>query len=78
MKKKAKSKKKEFIGWGSRPLIEFLSSIGEDSTKELSQNDVTTIITDYCRENKLFDPEKKKRKVLCDERLQSLRKKVDD
>ena len=71
MKKKAKSKKKEFIGWGSRPLIEFLSSIGKDSTKELSQNDVTTIITDYCRENKLFDPEKKKR-VLCDERLQSL------
>ncbi|GMY04880.1 zinc finger CCCH domain-containing protein 19-like isoform X2 [Fagus crenata] len=70
-KKKEKSKKKEFVGWASRSLLEFLASISKDSTKELSQYDVSTIITDYCREQKLFDPSKKK-KVICDERLQSL------
>jgi chromatin remodeling complex protein RSC6 len=70
-KKKEKSKKKDFVGWASRSLLEFLASISKDSTKELSQYDVSTIITDYCREQKLFDPSKKK-KVICDERLQSL------
>lgn len=70
-KKKAKSKKKEFIGWGSRTLLEFLGSIDEDPTQELSQYDVATLITNYCRENNLFHPEKRK-KVLCDARLQSL------
>lgn len=70
-KGKVKSKKTEFIGWGSKTLLEFLSSIGRDTTKELSQYEVTTIVTDYCKENKLFHPERKKR-VLCDARLQSL------
>ncbi|KAF3440664.1 hypothetical protein FNV43_RR18948 [Rhamnella rubrinervis] len=66
-----KSKKTEFIGWGSKTLLEFLSSIGTDTTKELSQYEVTTIVTDYCKEKKLFHPERKKR-VLCNARLQSL------
>lgn len=78
MKKKVKSSTKVFIGWGSRRLLEFLASIGKDTTQELSQQAVTSIINEYCKENKLFHP-KRKRKIICDARLQALfgRKSVD-
>lgn len=71
IKGKVKDKKKEFIGWGSRSLIEFLKYIGRDTSREFSEHDVASIITEYCKENKLFDP-KKKRKVICDAQLRSL------
>ncbi|CAJ1960723.1 unnamed protein product [Sphenostylis stenocarpa] len=71
MKGNVKDKKKEFIGWGSRSLVEFLEYIGKDTSDEFSEHDVTSIIIDYCRENKLFDP-KKKRKIHCDAQLRSL------
>ncbi|KAJ0034549.1 hypothetical protein Pint_26322 [Pistacia integerrima] len=35
MKRKASSKKREFIGWGSKTLLDFLDSIGKDTTCEL-------------------------------------------
>ncbi|KAM0056023.1 putative chromatin remodeling SWIB-Plus-3 family [Helianthus debilis subsp. tardiflorus] len=70
-RRKSKSKKLEFVGWGSRPLIEFLQSIGKDTGKQLSQYDVTTIINEYVHTYNLFNPMKKKR-VVCDERLHSL------
>ncbi|XWS40421.1 hypothetical protein CRYUN_Cryun18bG0139600 [Craigia yunnanensis] len=69
-KRKGKPKKKEFLGWASKQLIEFLMSIGKNVMQELTQYDVATIVTEYCKEHKLFHPEKKK-KVICDERLQS-------
>lgn len=69
--RKASSKKKEFVGWGSKQLIEFLESIGRDTDKQLSQYDVTNIITEYYTENKLQDSARKK-KVNCDEKLRSL------
>lgn len=71
VKTKGEAKKREFIGWGSKSLLEFLASMGKDTSKELSQYEVTSIVTDYCKENKLFDPEKKK-KVICDATLHSL------
>ncbi|TKY47341.1 125 kDa kinesin-related protein [Spatholobus suberectus] len=71
MKGKVKDKKKEFIGWASRSLIEFLQYISKDTSKEFSEHDVTSIIIEYCRENKLFDPVKK-RKIHCDAQLRSL------
>ncbi|XP_068495492.1 uncharacterized protein [Phaseolus vulgaris] len=71
MKGNEKDKKKEFIGWGSRSLMEFLEYIGEDTSNEFSEHDVTSIIIEYCRENDLFDP-KKKRKIHCDAPLRSL------
>ncbi|KAK7305624.1 hypothetical protein VNO77_43530 [Canavalia gladiata] len=71
LKGKVKDKKKEFIGWGSRSLIEFLQYIGKDTSREFSELDVSSIIIEYCKENKLFDP-KKKRKVICDAQLRSL------
>ncbi|KAK8627488.1 hypothetical protein V6N13_135099 [Hibiscus sabdariffa] len=70
-KRKAKSKKLEFIGWGSKPLIEFLDSIGKDTAEKISQHDVTDIIGKYINENNLINPAKKKR-VICDEKLYSL------
>ncbi|XP_020409950.1 uncharacterized protein At5g08430 isoform X2 [Prunus persica] len=71
MKRKVKAKKIEFIGWGSKSLLSFLTSIGKDTSKELSQNEVTTVVTNYCKENNLFDPQKRK-KVIFDAMLQSL------
>ncbi|CAK9134196.1 unnamed protein product [Ilex paraguariensis] len=71
MKIKVKPNRKEFIGWGSKPLIQFLASIGKDTSEKLSQDDVTTIINGYIRENKLFHP-KKKKKIECDARLRTV------
>lgn len=64
-------KKKEFVGWGSRQLIEFLESVGRETCKALSQHEVTEIIIKYINENRLIHPDKKK-KVMCDERLHAL------
>ncbi|PIA56257.1 hypothetical protein AQUCO_00700532v1 [Aquilegia coerulea] len=69
--KKGKQKRREFMGWGSKSLIEFLKSIGKDSITPICQNEVRDIILEYIRENKLIHPEKKK-KVLCDIKLQSI------
>ncbi|KAL5081159.1 hypothetical protein RYX36_009580 [Vicia faba] len=66
-----KSKKKEYNGWGSTSLIQFLESIGRDTSSKISQSDVTKIINDYVKQNNLVKPTKKKR-VLCDVRLQLL------
>ncbi|GMJ03648.1 hypothetical protein like AT5G63700 [Hibiscus trionum] len=70
-KRKGTPKRREYVGWASKQLVEFLMSIGKDVRQELSQYDVVTVVTEYCNKHKLFHPEKKK-KVICDERLQSL------
>ncbi|GMN55231.1 hypothetical protein TIFTF001_024353 [Ficus carica] len=85
-----KKKKMEFVGWGSKPLIHFLESIGRDTTRPISQFDVTAIVNDYADRyllqpttsntnqfylfNPVFTKEKKKKKkrVVCDERLRAL------
>lgn len=66
-----RSKKQEFLGWGSKPLVEFLDSIGRDTSHQISQYDVASIIADYVNQRKLLHPTKKKR-IVCDERLHSL------
>ncbi|PSS19015.1 Plus-3 domain, subgroup protein [Actinidia chinensis var. chinensis] len=71
MKKEMKSNKRGFIGWGSNALISFLESIGRDTSQKLSQYDVSSIVSGYINENKLFHPEKK-RKILCDDKLKSV------
>ncbi|GAB2229087.1 hypothetical protein Droror1_Dr00023222 [Drosera rotundifolia] len=65
------SAKIEFVGWASKSLLDFLTSIGKDTDKQLTQDDVESIIVKYVQENRLFHPEKKK-KVVCDARLRSL------
>ncbi|KAL8535973.1 hypothetical protein ACS0TY_011570 [Phlomoides rotata] len=66
-----KSTKNMFIGWASRSLIEFLTSIGKSTNEKLSQDDVTSIINEYVKEHKLLHQEKRNR-VICDARLWSV------
>ncbi|KAB1206088.1 Zinc finger CCCH domain-containing protein 44 [Morella rubra] len=61
LSKRRWSKVQEFIGWGSKPVIKFLKSLGKDTTQQLSQFDVDLIISEYIRENNLLDPENKKK-----------------
>lgn len=70
-KRKAKSKKMVFLGWGSKPLIEFLIAIGQDTSQLISRYDVADIITKYVNDNNLLNPTKKKR-IVCDEWLRSI------
>ncbi|CAN4110402.1 unnamed protein product [Withania somnifera] len=70
-KRNVRIKKLEFVGWGSKPLIEFLQSIGKDTSRTYSQQEVTAIVTEYVNSNHLLNPQKKKR-VMCDARLHSL------
>lgn len=74
MGKRKGSKARKFIGWGSEPLIQFLRSIGKDTTEKLSQFDVESIIFDYIKDKELYHP-KQKKKVQCDDRLYSIFKK---
>ncbi|GKV25429.1 hypothetical protein SLEP1_g34870 [Rubroshorea leprosula] len=71
LKRKVRSRKLEFVGWGSKPLIEFLESIGEDTTKQISQYDVADVVNKYVHDNNLLHPSKKKR-IVCDEKLHSV------
>lgn len=70
-KKRKGPKKIEFVGWASKSLIGFLASIGVDTNKKLTQDDVASLINKYVHENKLLHPEKKKL-VLCDVRLRNV------
>lgn len=70
-KRNVRSKRLEYTGWGSIPLIEFLHSVGKDTSKKLSQYDVAAIITEYVKAHNLVNPDKKK-KIICDGRLHSL------
>ncbi|XP_055816372.1 zinc finger CCCH domain-containing protein 44-like [Solanum dulcamara] len=65
------SKKKVFVGWGSKALMDFLQFIGHDTSEKLSQYDVTSIVTKYIKEHNLIHPVKKRR-ILCDVRLQAV------
>ncbi|CAN8264503.1 unnamed protein product [Cochlearia groenlandica] len=69
-----KAKRMEFIRWGSKPLIDFLTSIGEDTKEAMTQYSVESVIRRYIRERNLLDHEKKK-KVRCDEKLYSIFRK---
>nr|GMC46491.1 putative SWIB/MDM2 domain, Plus-3 domain protein [Ipomoea batatas] len=76
-KRKSRRNKLEFLGWGSKLLIEFLDSIGKESRQYSQGVDAivkTTIVKTYVACNNLIDPTYK-RTILCDERLEKLFKK---
>ncbi|THU62890.1 hypothetical protein C4D60_Mb01t09920 [Musa balbisiana] len=74
--KRSRSKKKVFISWGSVELINFLISVGRDTNEPLTLLDACEIIKDYIDRNNLHDPDtKKKKNVICDERLYALFRK---
>ncbi|XP_031092199.1 uncharacterized protein At5g08430-like [Ipomoea triloba] len=72
-KRKSRRNKLEFLGWGSKPLIEFLDSIGKES-RQYSQGEVNAIMNRYVASNNLIDPTYK-RSIRCDERLEKLFKR---
>ncbi|PKA52481.1 Zinc finger CCCH domain-containing protein 44 [Apostasia shenzhenica] len=77
---KSKSRKKTYIGWASKELIEFLSYMGRDTKQALGQHDVYEIVKNYIQTNNLLRFDKKKKKhVFCDATLHSLfrRKKIN-
>ncbi|XP_061351750.1 uncharacterized protein At5g08430-like [Gastrolobium bilobum] len=67
-KRRYRRKKMEYDGWGSTSLIQFLNSIGRDTSNKMTENEVDELVTQYVRQNGLLHP-KKKRTVVCDERL---------
>ncbi|KAG7554591.1 Plus-3 domain [Arabidopsis suecica] len=67
-KRKARPKRFEFVGWGSKRLIEFLKSLGKDTSEMISRYDVSDTIARYIAKEGLLDPSNKK-KVVCDKRL---------
>lgn len=68
-KRRVGRKKTEFIGWASRPLLEFLEAVGEDTVKKHSQRDVSEFVTKYVHDKGLV---KKNKRVECDEILRAL------
>jgi hypothetical protein len=73
-RKGAKSMRNDFVGWGSKALIEFLLSIGKDTSKTLDQYEVTQVVKNYVQQNDLFQKDKKKI-FICDDKLQPLFRK---
>ena len=72
--KRSRSKKKTFVGWGSKELLQFLRSVGKNTEQPLTQLDACEIVKDYIHEHSLFHPVQKK-KVISDENLYSLFRK---
>ncbi|KAG0500572.1 hypothetical protein HPP92_000644 [Vanilla planifolia] len=67
---KSKSKKRTYIGWASKELIDFLSSLGKDTHVPLAQPDVYEIVKEYIQSKNLLHHDKKKKKhVFCDANL---------
>ena len=74
--KRKMSNSLEFLGWGSKPLLSFLASIGKYHTEPLTQWCVRSLIYEYIKEKNLYHP-KDKKKFLPDEKLFPIfRKKV--
>jgi hypothetical protein len=72
--KEGKSKKNGHMGWGSEVLMEFISSVGKDTSNSLDQFGAAQIVREYIRQNNLLQKDKKKL-VLCDDKLRSLFRK---
>jgi len=74
--KRKRSNSEEFVGWGSKPLMSFLASIGKHETEPLTRWAVNSLIQEYINKKSLDHP-RYKGKFLPDERLFPLfRKKV--
>ncbi|KAK1696450.1 hypothetical protein QYE76_013147 [Lolium multiflorum] len=76
LKKQGKSKKNAYVGWGSKELIEFLTSIGKDASKSLDQFGAAEAVKEYIRQKGLSQKDKKKY-VKCDDKLLPLFRKKE-
>ncbi|KAJ3678084.1 hypothetical protein LUZ60_001887 [Juncus effusus] len=66
------AKKRNFIGWGSEELINFLSSINKDTSELITQSDACGIVEGYIERNNLYHPVKKRKMVISDGNLRKL------
>lgn len=62
---------REFDGWASKELIDFVKYMDEDPKKPLSRFEVTKLLWAYIKSQKLQDP-RKKSQIQCDDRLQTI------
>ncbi|CAM6126594.1 unnamed protein product [Calypogeia fissa] len=62
---------REYDGWASKELIEFVKYMNEDPKKPLSRFQVTKLLWSYIKSEKLQDP-RKKTQIQCDERLRTI------
>ncbi|KAJ1262976.1 hypothetical protein BS78_09G148900 [Paspalum vaginatum] len=72
--KEGKSVKNDYVGWGSKKLIEFLYSIGRDTSNSLDQFGAAEVVKDYIQQKNLL-PKSRKKIIICDDRLKSLFRK---
>ncbi|TVU19438.1 hypothetical protein EJB05_35588, partial [Eragrostis curvula] len=72
--KEVRSNENGYMGWGSGRLLEFLSSIGKDTSNSLDQFGASQVVKEYIRQNDLLQKDKKKL-VICDDKLKSLFRK---
>ncbi|XP_066360588.1 uncharacterized protein At5g08430-like [Miscanthus floridulus] len=70
--RKDKSMKNGYVGWGSKELIEFLSSIGKDILNSLDQHGATEVVRVYIQQKGLLAKDNKKKIVTCDDKLKIL------
>ncbi|XP_058740607.1 uncharacterized protein LOC131612876 [Vicia villosa] len=68
LKKRKRCSPLEFTGWASRPLTNFLESIGRYETEPMTQSGVKSLICEYIKEKNLYHP-KNKRKFRTDDKL---------
>ncbi|KAL6883623.1 hypothetical protein ACP4OV_011037 [Aristida adscensionis] len=72
--KKRKYKRRTYIGWGSKELIEFLSSFGKDTTQPLDESAIVCVVKEYVSEKNLFQ-DRTNKIFNCDDKLRSLFRK---
>nr|CAB3461438.1 unnamed protein product [Digitaria exilis] len=72
--KEGMSMKSGFVGWGSKEFIQFLLSIGKDTSETLDQCCAAEVVKDYIRQRGLLEKGRKKN-VICDDKLQCLFRK---
>lgn len=62
---------REFDGWASKELIQFVKYMDEDPKKSLNRVQVTKLLWTYINSQKLQDP-RKKTHIVCDDRLRTI------
>jgi hypothetical protein len=75
--KTKRSKKRIYLGWGTKELIELLSCFGKDTKEPLDESGVVGVVKEYIQQKGLFLGNKKKC-FKCDDKLRPLftRRKV--
>lgn len=71
MRRRVGTRKIQFIGWASKPLLDFLEAIGEDKDRKLHPNDVVLHVQKYIKDKNLVCADKTT-KAESDDLLQAL------